>query len=132
VEYRRKLPHIQPDGAALFITFRLYGTQPATSVHDGRTFDEADRQLERSGTGPSWLKNAQVAECVTATIRMGDQVKGLYDLIAFVVRPNHVHLLIDPKAPAPKITQFLKGVSARNANALLRPNRSSILAGRVV
>jgi REP element-mobilizing transposase RayT len=33
--------------------------------------------------------------------------------------PNHVHLLVDPKAPAPKITQYVKGVSARRANELL-------------
>ena len=32
---------------------------------------------------------------------------------------NHVYLLIEPKAPPPKITQFLKGVSAIQANALL-------------
>jgi len=34
--------------------------------------------------------------------------------------PNHVHLLIEPKAPAPKITQYVKGVSARRANELLQ------------
>jgi REP-associated tyrosine transposase len=43
----------------------------------------------------------------------------MYDLVAFVVMPNHVHLLIDPKAPVPKITQFVKGVSAIRANELL-------------
>ncbi|MDP8980269.1 MAG: transposase [Acidobacteriota bacterium] len=43
----------------------------------------------------------------------------MYDLAAFVVMPNHVHLLIDPRAMAPKITQFIKGVSARRANELL-------------
>jgi REP element-mobilizing transposase RayT len=34
--------------------------------------------------------------------------------------PNHVHLLIEPKAPAPKITQYVKGVSAKRANELLQ------------
>lgn len=43
----------------------------------------------------------------------------LYDLLAFVVMPNHVHLLIDPRVPLPKITQQIKGVSSRRANALL-------------
>ncbi|MGC9950334.1 MAG: transposase [Bryobacteraceae bacterium] len=44
----------------------------------------------------------------------------MYSLIAFVVMPNHVHILIDPRAPAPKITQYLKGVSARRANEILQ------------
>jgi REP element-mobilizing transposase RayT len=83
VEYRRNLPHFQPEGAALFITFRLYGTLPMVSGRDG------------------------------------ERVRNLYELGAFVVMPNHVHLLIEPKTHAPKITQYVKGVSARQANALL-------------
>ncbi len=120
MEYRRNLPHFQPDGAELFITFRLYGTLPAASRCNGRAFVAADRELERTSTGPSWLKQPRIADCVTETIRHGDQARSLYDLVAFVVMPNHVHLLIDPSAPAPKITQFVKGVSARRANELLR------------
>src|SRR5260370_15692782 len=120
MEYRRNLPHFQPDGAALFITFRLYDTIPLASGRDGRTFVAADRELERNRLGLSWLKQPLVAECVTETIREGERARALYDLVAFVVMPNHVHLLIDPRTPAPKITQFVKGVSARRSNALLR------------
>ena len=54
------------------------------------------------------------------TIQEGDQVREMYELVAFVVMPNHVHLLINPKVPAAKITQFIKGVSARRANAILQ------------
>jgi REP element-mobilizing transposase RayT len=60
-----------------------------------------------------------VAECIAETIRRGEGVRTLYDLVAFVVMPNHVHLLIDPRPRAPKITQFVKGVSAKQANELL-------------
>src|ERR1700681_687777 len=102
MEYRRNLPHFQPDGAALFITFRLHGTLPLASPF-----------------GPSWLEQPRVAACVTETIRDGERVRALYALIAFVVMPNHVHLLIEPGVPAPKITQYVKGVSAKEANALL-------------
>jgi putative transposase len=119
VEYRRNLPHFQPDGAELFITFRLHGTLPLASGRDGRTFTAADRELERTTLGPSWLKQPRVAECMTETIRDGERERALYGLVAFVVMPNHVHLLIEPRAPAPKITQFVKGVSARRANGLL-------------
>jgi putative transposase len=119
LEYHRYLPHFQPDGAELFITFRLHGTLPLASGRDGRTFAAADRELERTPFGPSWLREPRVAECVTGTIRDGERLRGMYCLIAFVVMPNHVHFLIEPKAPAPKITQFVKGVSAKRANALL-------------
>ena len=103
----------------MFITFRLCVTLPLSSGRDGRAFVAADRVLERAPLGPSWLKQARVAECVTETIRDGEQVRNLYELAAFVVMPNHVHLLIEPKTYAPKITQYVKGVSARQANALL-------------
>jgi REP element-mobilizing transposase RayT len=33
--------------------------------------------------------------------------------------PNHVHLMIEPRAPMAKITQALKGSTARQANLLL-------------
>jgi putative transposase len=69
--------------------------------------------------GPSWLKQPRIAECVSETIRLGERVRGFYELIAFVVMPNPVHLLINPRVPAAKITQFVKGVSAKRANELL-------------
>jgi putative transposase len=119
VEYRRNLPHFQPDGAALFITFRLYGTLPIAFGLDGRAFTAADRKLDHASIGPSWLKQPRVAEIVSETIRDGERARALYDLVAFVVMPNHVHLLIEPRAPAPRITQFVKGVSSKRANELL-------------
>jgi putative transposase len=119
LEYRRNLPHFQPNGAALFITFRLYGSLPRASVADGRAFVAADRELDLTSLGPTWLKQPRVAQCVAETILHGEQIRALYDLVAFVVMPNHVHLLIDPRVPVPKITQFVKGVSARRANGLL-------------
>jgi putative transposase len=120
LEYRRNLPHFQPDGAMLFITFRLHGTLPVSSGRDGRTFVEADRELERTLSGPRWLKQPEIAECVAQTIQEGDGVRAMYELVAFVVMPNHVHLLINPRVPVAKITQFIKGVSARRANAILK------------
>jgi REP element-mobilizing transposase RayT len=119
VEYRRNLLHFQPNGAARFITFRLHGTLPLPSGRDGRAFAAADRELDCTVFGPCWLRDPRVAACMAGIIRESAQVRHLYELAAFVVMPNHVHLLIDPGAPAPKITQFVKGVSARRANALL-------------
>jgi len=45
---------------------------------------------------------------------------GQYVLHAYVVMPNHVHILLDPVAPLPRITNGIKGVSARDANRALR------------
>jgi len=42
-----------------------------------------------------------------------------YKLQAFVVMPNHVHVLLEPKVPLAKITRGIKGVSARLANSIL-------------
>ena len=42
-----------------------------------------------------------------------------YELGAFVVMPNHVHLLVTPHIPVAKLTRRLKGYTAREANRLL-------------
>jgi REP element-mobilizing transposase RayT len=42
-----------------------------------------------------------------------------YDLHAFAVMPNHVHLLISPKTLVSRIMNGLKGVTARDANSIL-------------
>ena len=42
-----------------------------------------------------------------------------YELHAWVVMPNHVHLLITPRVDVPILLRRLKGVSAREANQLL-------------
>jgi REP element-mobilizing transposase RayT len=38
---------------------------------------------------------------------------------AFVVMPNHVHLLATPAVLLPKLTKSLKGITAKLANAML-------------
>ena len=43
----------------------------------------------------------------------------MYGLIAFVVMPNHVHIVIEPKAEVPRITKWIKDASAREANLIL-------------
>ena len=119
MEYYRNLPHFHPDGASLFVTFRLHGTLPMATCRNGAAFATADGELERTTSGPDWLKQPEIAECVTEIIRQGDKVRDLYRLLAFVVMPNHVHMLIEPETTLPQITHYVKGVSARQANGLL-------------
>jgi putative transposase len=42
-----------------------------------------------------------------------------YGLTAFVVMPNHVHLLITPALELSKLTKSLKSITAKRANAIL-------------
>ena len=127
--YRRHLPHWHPEAASIFLTWRLYGSLPAcartakngypTKYSAGKQFKLLDAALDKCATGPLWLKNAQIASSIVKTIRRGDSVLGYFILHAFVIMPNHVHLLITPKISIPRITNGIKGSTSHQANALL-------------
>jgi putative transposase len=124
--YERRLPHWDVVEQPLFVTFRLHGSLPANRVFPppglitaGKAFVAADRLLDASAGGPLSLKRPEVAEMVVAALRHGDCVLHRYDLHAFVVMPNHVHLPATPHVPATKWLGPLKGFTAHQANALL-------------
>jgi putative transposase len=143
--YQRNLPHWQPEGATLFVTWRLYGSLPASVVEArkklkeegqlamkggdtarngcattaGRRFMHLDRALDTATEGPFWLRERRVADCVVDVMQKGERELRYFDLHGFVVMPNHVHLLITPKVPLPRIMDGLKGASARKANLIL-------------
>jgi len=67
--------------------------------------------------GPRWLRRPEIAQFVVKQLR---QESGrCYELHAFVVMPNHVHLLLTPWTELADITRTIKGRSARQANAAL-------------
>ena len=132
--YHRNLPHWQPEGVPIFLTWRLFGSLPAAlqttarigcsttpppALSSGKKFKQMDSLLDKATCGPFWLNDSQIARCVTNAIHFGSSNLNFYSLHAFVVMPNHIHLLITPKVPIPRITNGLKGVTARDANALL-------------
>ncbi len=127
--YQRNLPHWHPEGAAIFLTWRLFGSLPAsartarngcaTKDSPGERFALLDRTLDKCSAGPFWLTDARIADCVVELIRKGDSVLGYFALHAFVVMPNHVHLLITPKLPVRRIMNGMKGATAREANRIL-------------
>jgi putative transposase len=122
--YERHLPHWHPEGTALFVTWRLHGSLPRTvqfvrNQPAGKAFVAVDRQLDGAAAGPRWLADHRVAEVVATALRFGSEELGLYDLRAWVLMINHVHILIYPKVPLPKITKAIKNYSARQANAIL-------------
>jgi len=53
------------------------------------------------------------------SIRHCDEQLSYYDLHAFVVMANHVHLLVQPRISPSRFLQTVKGYTARAANRLL-------------
>jgi len=123
-EYRRRLPHFHPNDACLFVTWRLWGSLPArrdltrfpTPRH---AFAVQDRVLDRHPSGPRWLHDPRVADIVAEAILIGECERRFYRLCAWVVMPNHVHLLILPMIPVPVLMRRLKGSTARSANRII-------------
>lgn len=120
-EYRRRLPHFHPEGRCLFVTWRLSGSLPAAASHamyatPGHAFAAEDRGLARS-LEPVWLQDPRIARQVVQTLSDGEP--GLYELQAWVVMPNHVHVLLLPHTALREITQWIKGRTAHEANRLL-------------
>lgn len=125
--YERTLPHWQPEGRDLFLTWRLSGSLPAKIMAAlrasktkelGKRFREYDLELDKASSGPLWLKEPRVACVVVAGIKRVAE-KGLCRAHAWVVMPNHVHLLIAPLASMAAITKAVKGATARQANRIL-------------
>lgn len=122
---RRRLSHFYPDGRALFITWHLYGSlphgvyPPRDKPNAGRAFVWMDRHLDSIRSGPMYLRQGMIARLVVSSLFYAEQKLRLYELRAFVVMPNHVHLLAQPLAEPSRFLQVLKGYTARQANLLL-------------
>lgn len=126
--YRRHLPHWQKPEAALFLTWRLYGSLPRQKVEayehyremsPGKAFVYFDEQLDAEAYGPTWLRDPKLAELIVNSLWYGADVLELYRLSRYVVMSNHVHVLFWPDAVLAKITKSIKGFTAREANRLL-------------
>jgi REP element-mobilizing transposase RayT len=161
--YRRHLPHWQPNGADYFITFRLAGTLPKEGImklknlrkrlqikneKKNRGSDElSDLQIEKqhkifkkyeqlldgAETGPTWLSKQNIADIIKESLHYRDQHE--YDLYAYCIMPNHVHLVFQllnkmdkqsdknvqkTEYPVTKILQNLKWYTALKANERLK------------
>ncbi len=120
--YRRYLPHIQPPGATLFVTFRLHGSLPRDVLiqlrqeyeqfakqmkalsktrakleldrFQKRLIVQCDRILDLSDRGPQFLKDPRIAKLVCETMQFWDQQR--YDLLSYCVMSNHVHVVFTP------------------------------------
>jgi putative transposase len=122
--HRRRLPHLYPEGIPLFLTWHLHGSLPASlllppgPLASGQAFVWLDRQLDAPRGGPIYLRQPDVARIVVGSIHKGADL-GHYELGAYVVMANHVHLLIRPLIAPDRLLKSLKGATAREANRLL-------------
>jgi putative transposase len=129
--YWRHLPHLYETGRPVFITWRLRDTLPPNrafpleALSSGQSFAVLDRLLDDARTGPFYLRQHAIADMIVEAIRYNASVLGHYVLSAFVVMPNHVHLLATPAVSLPKLTKSLKGITAKRANAMLGLTGSS-------
>jgi len=123
LSYQRNLPHIQPPGATLFVTPRLYGSLPiavleqlqeeyqlrlktierivdpdvrAAELHreHKRQFARLDNLLDQTVDGPHWLRDPRVAEVLREAFHYRDG--RVYDLLAFCIMSNHAHVVYTP------------------------------------
>ena len=129
--YRRRLPHLYSVEHPVFLTWRLDGSLPphrafpTDALTSGQAFAAMDRLLDEARSGPFYLRQPAIADMIVEAIQYNANSLGHYTLHAFVVMPNHVHLLVTPAAALPKLTKSLKGITAKRANAMLDLTGSS-------
>jgi putative transposase len=128
---RGYLPHCDYPGLVQFVTFRLADSMPASRrgewEHLLRIEDVRERRakleeyLDR-GVGACHLRNPQVAKIAEdAILHFHDQ---RYELLAWCVMPNHVHVLVHVwQMPLWKTVRSWKHFVQTQANRLLAERR---------
>jgi len=120
----RRLPHLYVIGQPLFVTFRLRNSLPEhrgfppSNLTSGEAFVTMDRLLDQARCGPTFLRQPDVAQQVLTSIECGTEI-GHYQMHAWVIMPNHVHLLLTPRVNVSKLLGSLKTSAAKRANLLL-------------
>ncbi len=124
--HRGYLPHFETHARAQFVTFRLVDSLPRAVAESLPRDDdplaraiESERHLDR-GYGACWLREPAVASLVEEAMRFAEGTR--YQLLAWVVMPNHVHAVVRtlPEHSLGGIVRTWKSYSARRANEYLR------------
>jgi len=123
---RRYLPHYDRPALVQMITFRLVDSLPATAlsqlaslaVEDPRRRTRLEVLLDSDG-GRCFLGDPRVARIVESALWHFDDRR--YHLLAWVIMPNHVHVLIETVAghPLASVVGRWKSFTAKRANSLL-------------
>ncbi len=141
--YQRNLPHWRQQGATYFVTFRLIDSLPASKLNELRALrqelacklrdspseverwwrEHAKNVMKKSeawldqGMGSCLLKEETCREIVYGTLLFFHLKR--HETGAFVVMPNHVHVLLRPleDESLEKILMSIKRESSRTINA---------------
>ena len=132
---RGYLPHFDGGERAQFITFRLHDSLPREVLLRWKEELKLEQSAESQsimrrrveayldqGHGDCYLRNRAVADMVQDALLFHDETK--YRLWAWVIMPNHVHILCTPCAgqSLARIMHSLKSFTSSEANKML--NRS--------
>lgn len=126
--HRRNLPHRNKSGLIQFITFRLADSLPQDVLKQIEkeidSIDDSEKEIERrkkyqywldKGLGSCALANREMAQVVQEAFLHHDGEK--YDLLAWSIMPNHVHVLIKTEDDLVKIVQSWKSFTGKWALA---------------
>ena len=146
LHFRGKLPHLKKEGATYFVTFRLADSLPAHEVvrlkrerlaileharaaKSPLTWHEEEQLLAwycdkmeallDAGHGACWLSKPEVADLVANAVRFFQGER--YELRAWVIMPNHVHVVLWPVAgyTLSEILHSWKSYTSKEAKKLL-------------
>lgn len=130
---RGYLPHFDGGEVPQMVTFRLADSLPRQRLEAWR--DElahkpqqvaATERIKRieayldQGTGSAWLRDPRIGALVQDALLCFDDSR--YRLYAWVIMPNHVHVLLMPSASyaLAAIVQSWKSYTAKQANRILQ------------
>lgn len=118
------LPQLKAEGGIYFVTFRLADSLPQAALDELKLIPKEARskvietQLD-AGHGACLLSNPKIARLLIHTLKTFDGER--YTLHDWVVMPNHVHLVIEPRGDhsLSDILNSLKSYTASEANRAL-------------
>jgi len=120
---KRNLPHVDLIGYYQFLTFRTYDSiddyltrLSSENISTSLKQYKADAYLDNSQKG-AYL-NGDILEYLKQFLMEKDGE--LYELVAFSVMPNHLHILFKQKMEIAKTVQQLKGASSFDINKILQ------------
>jgi len=129
---RGYLPHFDGGERTQFVTFRLADSMPQELLDRWREETPSDAAFRKrieayldSGQGECWLRQPDVAEIIQNALLFHDGSK--YTLHAWVIMPNHGHVLLTPleQMHLPDITHSIKSYTANEATRSLADQASS-------
>ena len=124
---RGYLPHHDVPGVTQLVTFRLHDAMPASLRSEWQAWFhlEDDRERRRRieayldrGLGECWLRQPLLAALAENALRFLDGQR--YRLEAWVVMPNHVHVVVEVwRMPLAQLAHSWKGFITREANKVM-------------